>query len=59
MSTPKNEKTPQDDLAQESRKLYTKPEIVHELELETRAGSPIPPAGIDPLDLTGSGSSFP
>lgn len=25
----------------ETRKLYTKPEITHELELETRAGSPL------------------
>jgi hypothetical protein len=34
------------------RKPYTKPEIVHELELETRAGSPL---GLpDPLDLTGN-----
>jgi len=34
------------------RKPYTKPEIVHELELETRAGSPL---GLpDALDLTGN-----
>jgi hypothetical protein len=33
------------------RKPYTPPEIVHELELETRAGSPL---GLpDPLDLPG------
>ena len=33
------------------RKPYPPPEIVHELELETRAGSPL---GLpDPLDLTG------
>ncbi len=33
------------------RKPYIKPEIIHELELETRAGSPvgIPPDLIDPL----------
>ena len=33
------------------RKRYTRPEIVHEIDLETRAGSPIP---IPPLDLPGS-----
>ncbi len=32
-----------------TRKLYKKPEIIHEFELETRAGSPIP-GGIDLLD---------
>lgn len=33
----------------ETRKEYTKPEIIHELDLETRAGSP---AGFnDPFDL--------
>ena len=33
------------------RKLYAKPEIVHELELETRAGSPL---GLpSPFDLPG------
>jgi hypothetical protein len=33
------------------RKPYSPPEIVHELELETRAGSPL---GLpDPLDLPG------
>ena len=33
------------------RKPYEKPEIIHELELETRAGSPYPtPFVIDPLD---------
>lgn len=31
------------------RKSYIKPRIIHELELETRAGSPIP-LKIDPLD---------
>ena len=30
-----------------SKKLYVKPEIVHELELEVRAGSPF---SVDPLD---------
>lgn len=29
-------------------KIYVKPEILYELELETRAGSPIGP--LDPLD---------
>jgi hypothetical protein len=38
---------PQIDL----RKPYEKPEIIHELELETRAGSPNPPPfSFDPLD---------
>ena len=33
------------------RKPYEKPEIIHELELETRAGSPYPtPFLIDPLN---------
>ena len=31
------------------RKLYIKPEIIHELKLETRAGSPI---GAPPFDPT-------
>lgn len=36
-----------------SRKNYAKPEIVHEMELETRAGSPL---GLpSPFDLPGSG----
>ena len=30
-----------------TRKIYHKPEIIHELELETRAGSPLK---VDPLD---------
>jgi hypothetical protein len=30
------------------RKPYVKPEIIHELELETRAGSQIPDFPIDP-----------
>jgi hypothetical protein len=29
------------------RKPYAKPEIIHELELETRAGSPLSPPGLD------------
>jgi hypothetical protein len=33
------------------RKAYEKPEIIHELELETRAGSPYPTVFFsDPLD---------
>jgi hypothetical protein len=33
----------------DARKVYTKPEIIHELELETRAGSPL---GLpDPLNM--------
>ena len=35
-----------------ARKPYTKPEIIHELELETRAGSPLGmPDLFDPLGL--------
>jgi hypothetical protein len=30
-----------------TRKPYTKPKIIHELELETRAGSPLSPPGLD------------
>lgn len=30
-------------------KVYVKPEVVEELDLETKAGSPCPPT-IDPLD---------
>lgn len=36
------------------RKLYQKPEITHELDLETQAGSPLFRAP-DPLNLPGSG----
>ncbi len=36
-------------------KVYRKPAIIHELELETRAGTVIPPFG--PLDLTGTDGS--
>ena len=33
-------------------KIYTKPAIIHELNLETRAGSPlVPNSGFDPLGL--------
>ena len=33
-----------------TRKPYAKPEIIHELELETRAGSPLGIPNPDPLD---------
>ena len=33
----------------DERKPYVKPEIIHELELETRAGSSQPPAGAAPI----------
>ena len=33
-------------------KTYTKPAIIHELKLETRAGSPlVPNSGLDPLGI--------
>lgn len=32
----------------QAKKLYTAPEIVHELEMETRAGSPLMLFGVDP-----------
>lgn len=40
-----------------AKKTYTRPAVVVELDLETHAGSPIPPfnAPADPNDLTGSG----
>lgn len=31
--------------------LYVKPAIIHELKLETRAGSTVPPGIIDPLGI--------
>ncbi len=37
----------------EERKPYVRPEILHELKLETRAGSPL--SLPDPLDPSGSG----
>lgn len=42
---------------QEQARLYTKPAIIHELKLETRAGSPLGtlPNPQDPLGMT-SGS---
>lgn len=32
-------------------KVYIPPAILYELELETRAGSPLAPNGLDPLGL--------
>lgn len=43
--------SPMTESMADNRKPYEKPEIIHELELETRAGSPIPPSGIDPGNL--------
>ena len=44
----------------EERKPYTKPEIVHELDLEVRAGSPLMPDPLDPLNMPdNSGSLLP
>ena len=38
---------------EQEKKSYSKPEIIHELELETRAGSPLTGIDSDPLDLLG------
>ena len=38
---------------EQEKKSYSKPEIIHELELETRAGSPLTGIESDPLDLIG------
>jgi hypothetical protein len=43
--------TDKKDTCQPPQKPYTPPAIVHELEIETRAGSPL--GGVDPLDLVG------
>ena len=41
-----------EETARWPRKPYTKPKIIHELVLETRAGSPLgPPDLLDPLGL--------
>jgi hypothetical protein len=40
-----------------TRKSYTKPEIVHEMDLETRAGSPLTPPELDPVDPTNASSN--
>ena len=34
------------------RKPYEKPEIIHELELETRAGSGVDPQSEDPFEIS-------
>ncbi len=40
------------DIQAQALKLYVRPQIVHELTLETRAGSPLGGGGlIDPLGL--------
>ena len=39
---------------QQDRQTYDAPEIILEIDLETRAGSTLP--GGDPLDLTGVGT---
>ncbi len=33
------------------RKVYSAPAIIHELKLETRAGSPLNPELVDPLGI--------
>jgi hypothetical protein len=38
--------------AKEDRKPYVKPEIVHEMELETRAGSEPDLPGNDPFEIS-------
>lgn len=45
------QQTEDDVLVSSVRKSYVKPQIIHEFELETRAGSPLPFGG-DPLDPT-------
>lgn len=35
----------------QNTKMYTPPSILYELELETRAGTPLAPVGIDPLGI--------
>jgi hypothetical protein len=35
---------------EKDRKPYSKPQIIREMELETRAGSPLPQGPIDPLN---------
>jgi hypothetical protein len=42
------------EVQSDARKPYVKPEIIHELELETRAGSP---TFTDPLDLLNPSSN--
>ena len=38
-------------MASDERKTYSAPAIIHELKLETRAGSPLRPQLTDPLGL--------
>ena len=40
----------------ERRRSYVRPAIVHELELETRAGSPLSIDPLDPLNLLDQGA---
>ena len=49
MNEPKENTSPSENKEREERKSYTKPQIIHELELEIRAGSPILDFE-DPLD---------
>lgn len=49
ISTPNVSPLPTEHLA--SGKVYTPPVILYELELETRAGSPLAPDGLDPLGI--------
>ena len=51
-----NDQVQTDSKHSANRKPYIKPGIIHELELETHAGSPIP-LKIDPLDPGAWGSS--
>ncbi|MEA3439260.1 MAG: hypothetical protein U9R58_03170 [Chloroflexota bacterium] len=48
MNEPKLKTNPSENTEHEERKPYTKPQIIHELELEIRAGSPLDFK--DPLD---------
>ena len=43
--------TAQPEVTDVAREDYLKPAIVHELNLETRAGSPLGPSLIDPLGI--------
>lgn len=48
-----NNNTSKSEESKTMGKRYTPPAILHELELETRAGSPLAPDSVDPLGLTG------
>ncbi len=41
------------EATENERKPYRKPEIIHEQDLETRAGTPIPNFPIDPSGASG------